>query len=63
MTSRHYTREGYEKMYYSLAGAAGLRSVSISTLSDYYLLKAINEVLFLLNCIPLNKEELEMELH
>ena len=63
MTSKHYTREGFEKMYYILVSAAGLNSIAVSTISDYYLLNAINEVLYFLNCTPFNREELEMELH
>lgn len=62
MKNYHYRKE-YEALLSRLSYETGdLIHKSIGSLSDYELLSLINYRLIKLDCIPLNQEELEMEL-
>lgn len=61
----HYTRQGQEKLLYSLMLDCKdlIHSKSKKELSDYQLMLKINEYLIKLNLTPYTEEELEMELN
>lgn len=61
----HYTRQGQEKLLYSLMLECNdlKHSKSKKELSDYKLMLKINEYLIKLNLTPYTEEELEMELN
>jgi hypothetical protein len=64
MTSKYHTRKGYEQLYkYLLYARDALSKYDVSKVSDFHLLCAINRELREQNCILMNSEELEMELH
>ena len=62
--SKYHIREMYEDMYLRLTKEQNMvPHRNVQSLSDYNLLRAINKQLIDLNCIPLEGEEFEIELH
>ena len=62
---KHYTRNGQEKLLYTLMLECNdLKHLEPKNkLSDYQLMLKINEYLIKLNLTPYTEEELEMELN
>lgn len=61
--SKYHTRSGYEELLIRLSNETELLvHGNIKSISDYELLSLINFRIIKLDCIPLNQEELEMEL-
>lgn len=61
--TNHYTRLGQERLYIDLMKTSGQRQIpSPKTLSDYYLMVKINDLLKSLDLTPYTEEELEMDL-
>lgn len=62
--TNHYTRIGQERLYIDLMKTSGqCQILSPKTLSDYYLMVKINDLLKSLDLTPYTEEELEMELN
>ena len=64
MTTKYHTRDNYEKLYLRLVKERNMVPIkNLIMISDYKLMQAINKQLIDLNCIPLEGEEFEIELH
>ncbi len=61
---RYQTRKGYEQLYFHLLKErrASFKG-DIKNVSDFHLLCSINRELCKQNCLMMDAEELEMELH
>lgn len=63
MSNIHHKRSNYENLYRKLSKELGVSEYgTLKHFSDYRLLHEINIRLAKLNCVLLNREELEMEL-
>lgn len=61
MTNHHY-RSNYESLYYRLCKEANQSPQLRERTSDYTLLLWINNLLVKLGCVPMDEEELEIDL-